>query len=145
VDFSKGANALEVLVAALYGGQIEVRRDAINGPLLGVVNIINKGEGDIWRSIKTPVKSLTGLHDLYFVFKGKHDLFSYGLKLFLIINAFGEIMNAFFTPGNVADNNLDTMVKFFGKLKGYAFADKGFINAKASESLMNKGLLLITS
>lgn len=68
----------------------------------------------------------------------------YGLKLFLVINAFGEIMNAFFTPGNVADNNLDTMVKLFGNLKGYAFADKGFINAKASESLMNKGLLLIT-
>ncbi|WP_256377598.1 hypothetical protein [Pedobacter sp. KBS0701] len=42
MDFSKGANALEVLVAALYGGQIEVRRDAINGPLLGVVNIIRR-------------------------------------------------------------------------------------------------------
>jgi Transposase DDE domain len=50
----------------------------------------------------------------------------------------------FLHPGNVADNNLDTMVKHFGKLKGYAFADKGFINARASESLMNKGLLLIT-
>jgi len=75
VDFSKGANTLEVLVAALYGGQIEVRRDAIDGPLLGVVNVNYKGEGDVWRSIKTPVKSLTGSHDLYFVFKGKHDLF----------------------------------------------------------------------
>ncbi|MGQ7856691.1 hypothetical protein ACUN24_20830 [Pedobacter sp. WC2501] len=48
----------------------------------------------------------------------------------------------FFTYGNVADNNLDIMVKLFGNLKGYVFADKGFINAKASESLMNKGLLL---
>ncbi|MEH3114322.1 family 43 glycosylhydrolase [Pedobacter terrae] len=75
VNFSKGASAVEVLIAALYGGQIEVHSDAIEGPLLGVVNMTNKGEGDVWRTIKTPVKTLTGLHDLYFVFKGKHDLF----------------------------------------------------------------------
>jgi len=68
----------------------------------------------------------------------------YGFKLFLVINAFGEIMNAFFTPGNIADNNLDIMVKLFSKLKGYAFADKGFINQKATETLLEKGLHLIT-
>lgn len=68
----------------------------------------------------------------------------FGLKLFLVINAFGEIMNAFFTPGNVADNALNVMVNMFGKLKGWAFADKGFINRNASEILMQKGLQLIT-
>ncbi len=53
-------------------------------------------------------------------------------------------MNAFFTPGNVADNNLPTMIKLFSKLKGWAFADKGFINQKAVEQLLSKGLHLIT-
>lgn len=36
------------------------------------------------------------------------------------------------------------MIKLFSKLKGCAFADKGFINQKASENLIEKGLLLIT-
>lgn len=68
----------------------------------------------------------------------------YGLKLFLVINAFGEIMNAFFTAGNIADNNTDIMLSLFGKLKGLVFADKGFINGKATEMLMEKGIQLIT-
>jgi len=84
------------------------------------------------------------------VFKGQAERgktstgWFYGLKLFLVINAFGEILNAFFTPGNVADNNESIIIKLFSKLKGWAFADKGFINQKASEILMEKGLLLIT-
>ncbi len=84
------------------------------------------------------------------VFKGKSARgktstgWFYGLKLFLVINAFGEIMNAFFTMGNIADNNLATMIKLFSKLKGWAFADKGFINQKAMEELLSKGLHLVT-
>lgn len=84
------------------------------------------------------------------VFKGKAARgktstgWFYGLKLFLVINAFGEIMNAFFTMGNIADNNLATMIKLFSKLKGWAFADKGFINQKAMEELLSKGLHLVT-
>lgn len=84
------------------------------------------------------------------VFKGKAARgktstgWFYGPKLFLVINAFGEIMNAFFTLGNVADNHLPTMIRLFSKLKGWAFADKGFINQKAVEQLLSKGLHLIT-
>ena len=84
------------------------------------------------------------------VFKGKAARgktstgWFYGLKLFLVINAFGEIMNAFFTMANVADNHLSTMIKLFSKLKGWAFADKGFINQKAVEGLLSKGLHLVT-
>jgi len=62
----------------------------------------------------------------------------YGLQLFLIINAFGEITNAFFTLGNVADNHLPTMIRLFSKLKGWAFADKDFINQKAVAALVNR-------
>lgn len=36
------------------------------------------------------------------------------------------------------------MIKLFSKLKGWAFADKGFINQKAVEELLSNGLHLIT-
>ncbi|ANH80029.1 hypothetical protein A8C56_02675 [Niabella ginsenosidivorans] len=68
----------------------------------------------------------------------------FGFKFFLVINAFGEIMNAFVTPGNVADNNEKTMIRLFSKLKGWAFADKGFINQKAFEQLLGTGLHLVS-
>lgn len=49
-----------------------------------------------------------------------------------------------FTPGNVADNNNDHILKLLGKLKGQVFADRGFINQKAFEQLLSKGVQLIT-
>lgn len=75
VDFSRGVKSLDVSVAALYGGKIEVRTGSTGGPLLGAVNVAGSGEGDIWKTIKTPLKSAKGIHDLYFVFKGNKDLF----------------------------------------------------------------------
>lgn len=45
---------------------------------------------------------------------------------------------------NVADNHPPTMIKLFSKLKGWTFADKGFINQKAMEELLSKGLHLVT-
>ena len=52
-------------------------------------------------------------------------------------------MNARFTLRNIADNHLPTMIKLFSKFKRRAFADKGFINQKAGEELLSKGLHLI--
>ena len=49
-----------------------------------------------------------------------------------------------FSQTNVADNQLSIMIKIFSKLKGWAFADKGFINQKAFEELFSKGLHLVT-
>lgn len=82
VDFSKGVKSLDVSAAALYGGKIEVRTGNINGPLLGIVNITGSAEGDIWKTITTPLKSVKGVHDLYFVFKGNKDLFYFDWWLF---------------------------------------------------------------
>ncbi|MDM8175889.1 glycoside hydrolase family 43 protein [Olivibacter sp. 47] len=75
VDFSKGIKSLDVNVASLYGGKIEVYLDSINGPLLGVVNVNTQGEGDIFRTVNGSMKNITGKHDVFFVFKGKKDLF----------------------------------------------------------------------
>lgn len=68
----------------------------------------------------------------------------YGCKLFLVVNAVGQIVQAFITPGNVADNATATITRLLKGLQGQAFADKGFINQKAFELLIANGLKLIT-
>jgi len=75
VDLSLGVSSIEVNVAALHGGKIEVHVDKIEGPLLGLVNVTTSGEGDIFKTNSTPLKSIKGKHDLYFVFRGEKDLF----------------------------------------------------------------------
>ncbi len=69
----------------------------------------------------------------------------YGFKLFVVVNGLGELMNVFVTPGNVSDSSAATIQRLFKGLTGVAFADKGFINAKAFEALLQQGLKLITS
>jgi hypothetical protein len=77
VDFSSGVTSIDVSVASLYGGKIEIHAAKIDGPILGVINVNTSGEGDIWKTITTQVKNITGVHDLYFVFKGEKDLFNF--------------------------------------------------------------------
>jgi arabinoxylan arabinofuranohydrolase len=77
VDFSSGVSSVDVHVAALYGGKIEIHTDKIDGPLLALINVNRSAEGDVFRTITTPVKSITGTHDVYFVFKGEKDLFHF--------------------------------------------------------------------
>ena len=76
VEFSKGAASIDVSVASLYGGKIEIHTDKIDGPILGTVEVNTSGEGDIWKTINAPVRNIKGVHDLYFVFKGEKDLFN---------------------------------------------------------------------
>lgn len=76
-DFSGGASLVEVSVAALYGGKIEIRADSITGPLLSTIQVNKTGEGDKWRTITAPVKNINGMHDLFFLFKGEKDLFNF--------------------------------------------------------------------
>ena len=72
-----GATSVDVSVASLYGGKIEIHADKIDGQILGIVDIIGTGEGDIWKKITTPVNSIKEVHDLFFVFKGEKDLFNF--------------------------------------------------------------------
>ncbi len=69
----------------------------------------------------------------------------YGFKLFVVVNAVGELVNAFITPANVSDSSEATIKRLFKGLSGVAFADKGFINSKAFEALLQNGLKLITT
>ena len=75
-DFSKGATSLEMSIAAMNGGKIEVHADAIDGPTIATVNVATSAEGDLYKTITAPVKNMKGIHDLFFVFKGEKELFN---------------------------------------------------------------------
>jgi arabinoxylan arabinofuranohydrolase len=77
VNFLTGASSVDVNLASLNRGKIEIHIDKINGPLLATVNVTTSAEGDVFKTIKTPVKKVTGVHDLYFVFKGEKELFNF--------------------------------------------------------------------
>ena len=69
VDFSKGAKQFKVDAMPLSGGVIEIRIDDKDGDLLGVCNI-KPNHKESWESFKTKIKKVSGIHDLYLVFKG---------------------------------------------------------------------------
>ena len=77
VDFESGAKEVEVSVSSIYGGEIEIRTDKIDGPLIATVHVNTPREAGIWKTFTAPVKSVSGVHDLYFVFKGEKDLFDF--------------------------------------------------------------------
>ena len=67
----------------------------------------------------------------------------FGLKLHLVINDKGELLNFQVTPGNVDDRKPvpDLLQHLFGKV----FADKGYISQKMFEELMNSvGVQVVT-
>jgi len=77
VNLGAGAGTIEVSVSPVYGGKIEVHSGSIDGPILTTVEIPGSLEAGIWKVISTPVESVSGIHDLYFVFRGEKELFSF--------------------------------------------------------------------
>lgn len=79
VDFGKGAKTFEASVAsASEGGSIEIHIDSKTGTLLGTLNIKNTGDSLKWAVQSSKVKSVKGVHDIYFVFKGgQGNLFNF--------------------------------------------------------------------
>ena len=80
VDFgAEGPDELRVAAAsALRGGRIEVRLDSVDGRLISTVEIPTTGGWECWKTFKADVEEgVTGVHDLYFLFKGRK-----GCKLF---------------------------------------------------------------
>jgi len=67
----------------------------------------------------------------------------FGLKLHLVINHLGQLMNFAFTPGNVSDSNPDVLRHVLFKLKGNCFGDKGYLS-KIFAELYEQGLKLVT-
>ena len=72
VDFkSTGASKFITRVGSTHNNvRMEVRLDSIDGPLLGTVRIPRTGGSDRWEVKTIDIEKTTGVHDLYFVFKG---------------------------------------------------------------------------
>jgi hypothetical protein len=67
----------------------------------------------------------------------------YGLKLHLVINNLGQVVQFFITPANVADNNLKVLEKIFNNLQGFCLGDKGYLT-KYFEHFFQLGLQIVT-
>ncbi len=61
------------------GGSIELHLNSVDGPQIASLPVSNTGGRNLWQTKTTAVSSATGVHDLYFVFKGEAtgDLFNF--------------------------------------------------------------------
>jgi hypothetical protein len=51
----------------------------------------------------------------------------FGFKVHIVIDQMGNLLNFYFTPGNVADNNENVLKSLLADIFGKAFGDKGYI------------------
>ena len=66
-----GAESVDFRIAANDGGSsIEIRLDAPDGKLIGTLNVESTGGWQTWATQRAAIQSTSGIHDLYFVFKG---------------------------------------------------------------------------
>lgn len=70
VDFGKGAKTFEASVAATEGGTIEIRLGSNTGQLISTCPVKQTGDMLKWETITGKTSRVSGVHDLYFVFKG---------------------------------------------------------------------------
>lgn len=57
---------------------VDVRLDKEDGEVIGTVKIDNTGGLQNWKIFKTKVKKVSGIHDLFFIFKGgEGELFNF--------------------------------------------------------------------
>jgi hypothetical protein len=74
VDFgNSGANKFTARVGTAHNGNVtmEIRLDTLDGKLFGTLNVPNTGGSGRWALPNVDTEKVTGIHDLYFVFKGK--------------------------------------------------------------------------
>lgn len=79
-DFGKQSPESFTIAAAsaLRGGIIEVHTDSIGGEMIAQITVPHTGGWECWKTLKVNIlKPVTGIHDIYFVFKGRK-----GCKLF---------------------------------------------------------------
>ncbi len=67
VDFAKGATRFEAMLKAASGASVEIRLDKADGTLAGTLAV---KPSTAWSLQSAKLSKLTGVHDLYLVFKG---------------------------------------------------------------------------
>lgn len=73
-EFNEGTTEFVAKLASeTIGSSIEVRLDKLDGELIGTLDVPNTGGLANWEAVSTPVQSITGVHDIYFIFKGNTD------------------------------------------------------------------------
>lgn len=82
VDFEKGASTFSASVAAgIDGGILEVHLDDVKGPKIAEIEIPRTGGWEEFKILTSKIsESVSGVHDVYFVFQGKN--ITAGRKLF---------------------------------------------------------------
>jgi arabinoxylan arabinofuranohydrolase len=71
VNFEKGAKTFEASVASAGGGgTIEIHLDALAGKLIGTCVVQGTGGAENWKTVSGKVSTVSGVHDMYLVFKG---------------------------------------------------------------------------
>ena len=74
VDFpTEGASKFTARNGTTHNGNVstEIRLDSKDGKLLGTINAPMTGGNDRWSLQTIDIKKVSGIHDVYFVFKGK--------------------------------------------------------------------------
>lgn len=74
VDFrKKGASRFTARIGTTHNSDVsmEIRLDSKDGELIGTVKVPTTGGNDRWSVQTIDIKNVSGVHDLYFVFKGK--------------------------------------------------------------------------
>ncbi len=70
-DFDSGVAAFKARFATVRAGEIEVRLDREDGPLLGVAEFDSTGDWQTWENVAVNVdNSQAGVRDIYLVFRG---------------------------------------------------------------------------
>lgn len=73
-DFgSNGATSFKANVASTVGGQIEIRLDSPTGQVIGTLQVNPTGGNQTWSLRETTVNRVTGVHHVYFMFKGANN------------------------------------------------------------------------
>ncbi|RCX14840.1 dockerin type I repeat protein [Anaerobacterium chartisolvens] len=71
IDFGNGALAFQARAAtSTQGGNIEIRLDSINGPLVGTCPVGTTGGFQNWVDVSCNISGASGKHDLYLKFTG---------------------------------------------------------------------------
>jgi len=74
VDFGKGASTFTASVSSAgEGGVIELRLDGPDGQLIGTLAVPSTNGWERWIEATTQVTGAEGVHDVYFVFRGKPE------------------------------------------------------------------------
>ncbi len=71
VDFKRGCSRFTASICSASDGEIEIHLDSEEGPLAGKLKVTPTSGA--YRDFACPVSGMAGVHDLYFVFKGRCD------------------------------------------------------------------------